>query len=182
MRPAITISIIAALALSACGQSSDSNSGAGKDGAGDRPGITIPDGNLADADFRVKAGQYRTTVSIQKVVAEGLPPQITAAMPKQQSFEYCITPEQSAAGLEGVKQQMAKGNCQYESFQASGGKVDAVFTCNSGRGMDMRATSHGTYSDSGSDVAVVGDMVMAGGKSVHVEQSVRAERIGDCAK
>lgn len=180
MRSAIAISLIAAFALSACGQSEGSKSGTANGGEGGKSGVTIPAANLADSEFRMQPGKYRSTVSMLKVTAEGLPPQVAAMMPKQHSFEYCITPEQAAAGIDGVKQQMAQGKCDYESFKASGGTVDAVFSCNSGKGMNMRAKSHGTYSDSGSQVSVVGDFVMSGGKSIHIEQEVKAERIGDC--
>lgn len=179
MRHAAIFTAIAALALAACGDASKDKR---SESAEDKSGLTIPGGNLADADFRMQAGQYRSTVSIQKVSAVGLPAQVTQMMPKQKSFEYCITPAQAAAGLDGVKQQMAQGRCEYESFKASSGNVDAVFSCDAGQGMKLRASSHGTYSDSGSQVAVVGDFAMGGGKAIHVEQTVRAERIGDCGK
>ncbi len=164
---------LAALSLAACGKSNDQ--GAGQSGA---------DANVAAAEaaFKMQAGQYRSTVTVEKVTAEGLPPQMGAMMGKTQSFEYCITPEQAAGGIEALKRQMADGKCQFESFKAAGGTVDSVFTCQSGEGMTLRSSSHGTYNDNGSSVAVKADMSMPGGKAIHIEQTVKAERIGDCAK
>lgn len=177
MRIVILTPIAALLMLSGCGQ---------KDGADAAAGAAAKDGGdvaaMADTNFRMKPGQYRSTVSVQKMTAEGLPAEMSQMMPKQQTFEYCISEADAAMGIEGVKKQMAKGNCKYETFQAGGGKVDAVFSCASAPGMQLRSSAKGTYSDNGSEVAVVADMTMPGGKAMHIEQTVKAERIGDCAK
>lgn len=183
MRIAIMISLAAALTLSACGQSGEKDKEHSDEKSGS--GVTIPAGNLAsvaDSDFRIKPGQYRSTVNIAKMDLGGLPEQIAAKMPRQQSFEYCVTPEQAAKGLDALKQQMADGSCQFESFKASGGKVDSVFSCSAKGGFAMRSVSQGTYTDSGSQVAVVADAKLPGGRSMHIEQTVKAERIGDCSK
>lgn len=168
----------ALLILTGCGQQ-ESADGTAKASANDAGGEAAA---MADTNFKMKAGQYRSTISVQKMTAEGLPPQVAQMMPKQQTFEYCISEADAAMGIEGVKKQMAEGNCKYESFQASSGKVDAVFSCETGPGMRLRSSAKGTYTDNGSEVAVVADMQMAGGKAVHVEQTVKAQRIGECSK
>lgn len=175
MRHSALIPLLAALALPGCGQSSD------KTGTADASGNAAAAGAmLNEAAFKVEPGKYRSTVNITKLDLAGLPPQVAAAMPRQSSYEYCVTPEQAAKGIEAIKQQMAKGSCQFESFKASGGTVDSVFTCNAEGGFAMRSVSHGTYNESGSDVTVIADAKMPGGRSMHVEQSVKARRIGEC--
>lgn len=186
MRLASTLSLIAAFTLVACGQSPDKDKGGSEDKRGS--GITIPGGNLAvaeagsDADFRVEPGRYRSTINVTNISLGGLPKEIAARMPRQQSFEYCVTPEQSAKGLEAIKHQMADGQCQFESFKASDGKVESVFTCNAKGGFAMKSSSHGTYTERGSQVAVVANAQLPGGHSMHIEETVKAERIGDCGK
>jgi hypothetical protein len=175
MRRRVFIPVVMTFALAACGKADEAASdGTAKSAAANAA--------AAAAEFKLVAGQYRSTVTVQKFTAEGLPPQMAEMMGKPRSFEYCITAQQAAQGLEGLKQQMADGKCQYENFNAAGGKIDATFTCSPAPGMIMRASSKGTYSDSGSQALVVADMAMPGGKSIHVEQSVTAERIGDCAR
>ena len=174
MRHSTFLPLLAALALPSCGQSSDSP------GASATAGNAAASAALNEAAFKVEPGQYRSSVNITKLDLGGLPAQIAAAMPRQSSYEYCVTPEQAAKGIEAIKQQMAKGSCQFESFKASGGTVDSVFTCTAQGGFAMRSVSHGTYTESGSDVAVTADAKLPGGRSMHVEQSVKAQRIGDC--
>lgn len=175
MRRASSLLASCCLGLAACGSSGGDTTGGGDGGANARA-------SAAAAEFRMTPGQYRSTVTVTKFTAEGLPPQMAQMMGQARSFDYCITPEQAAGGIEAVKRQMAEGNCTYERFNAAGGAVDAVFSCSSAPGMTLRASSKGTYSDSGSNVAVVADMTMPGGKAIHMEQTVSAERIGDCTK
>ncbi|MGB7653895.1 MAG: DUF3617 domain-containing protein [Novosphingobium sp.] len=175
MRHFAILPLVAALVLPGCGQSSDKTGAAATSG-----NAAAASAALDEAAFKVAPGKYRSSVNITKLDLGGLPVQVAAAMPRQSSYEYCVTPEQAAKGIEALKQQMAKGSCQFESFKASGGTVDSVFTCTADGGFAMRSVSHGTYSESGSDVSVTADAKLPGGRSMHVEQSVKAQRIGDC--
>lgn len=83
-------------------------------------------------------------------------------------------------GIDVMKEQMGKGQCQFEKFDASGGKVETVFSCSPGAGMTLKAVSKGEYSATGSKVSVTSDMAVPGGKTIHVEQTITMERIGDC--
>lgn len=176
MRHSVFIPVVLALAVAGCGKGDESAAG------GDASKSSAANAAAAAAEFKLVPGQYRSTITVQKFTAEGLPPQVSEMMGKPRSFEYCISAEQAAQGLEGLKRQMADGNCQYENFNAAAGAIDATFTCSPASGMTMKASSKGRYTDSGSQVMVVADMAMPGGKSIHVEQSVKAERIGDCTK
>ncbi len=169
---------LSALALGACGQSaSDDKTGGGS-------GKTALE-NAAEVAFQMQPGKYRTTMAIQKIEVPGMPPQMAermkAMMSKAASAESCVTPEAAKRGLDVMKEQMAKGKCQFEKFEASGGTLDTAFTCQSGQGLTMKATSHGTFSPTGSQVQVVRDMAGPGGKTMHVEQTVTTERVGECS-
>lgn len=167
---------LVALALSACGPS------AREDQAGDATGNSQD--AAAETAFQMQPGRYRTTVSVESIEIPGMPAamadQMMAMMAKASAQESCITPQRAQRGLDVVKEQMARGQCNYARFDAAEGKLDAAFTCQTGEGMAMTATSRGTYSSTGSTVKV--DAALSGpqGKTMHVVQTVTTERIGDC--
>ncbi len=175
---AFTLLALSAAALAACGQSaSDSAEGgaaAGKDALA----------NAAEVAFQMQPGKYRTTVSITKLEIPGMPggmgDQMKAMLSKAVTTESCVSPEQAKRGVEIMKEQMARGQCQFDKFEASGGKLDSAFTCKTAEGMEMRAASTGTYSDTGSNVSAKGEMTGPGGVQMRVEQTMVTERIGDC--
>ena len=174
MRHFTIFPLLAAMVLPGCGQSSDAF------GAAATSGNAAASAALDEVAFKVEPGKYRSSVNITKLDLGGLSAQVAAAMPRQSSYEYCVTPEQAAKGIEALKQQMAKGSCQFESFKAAGGTVDSIFSCTAEGGFAMRSVSHGSYSESGSDVVVNADAKLPGGGSMHIEQSVKSQRIGDC--
>lgn len=180
MRKVTAFSLLAlsAAALAACGQSvsdsADGGAAAGKDALA----------NAAEVAFQMKPGKYRTTVTIDKIEIPGMPggmgDQMKAMLSKAANHESCVSPEQAARGVEIMKEQMARGQCQFDKFEASGGKIDSAFTCKTAEGMQMRAASTGTYSDTGSTVSAKGEMTGPGGVQMRVEQTMVTERIGDC--
>lgn len=174
----LPLAALAILALGGCGKSAPEGDAASTAAGGD------PVKAAADMAFQFQPGQYRTTIDIQKVEIPGMPPgfadQMKAAMSKQLSRDHCISPEQAAKGVEAMKQHMGQGKCQFESFNARGGKVDSVFTCQTGAEMELRSTSQGTYSATGSQVAIKAQMKGPLGKSVQIEQTLTTTRTGDC--
>ncbi len=175
---AFSLFALSAAALAACGQSaSDSADGgavAGKDALA----------NAAEAAFQMKPGKYRTMVTIDRIEIPGMPggmgDQMKAMLSKAANHESCVSPEQAARGMEIMKEQMARGQCQFDKFEASGGKIDSAFSCKTAEGMQLRAASTGTYSDTGSTVSAKGEMTGPGGVQMRVEQTMVTERIGDC--
>ena len=167
---------LVALALSACGPS------AREDQAGDAAN-KAHDAAAATA-FQMQPGRYRTTVAVESIEIPGMPAamagQMKAMMDKASAQESCVTPQRAARGLDVVKEQMARGQCSYARFDAADGKLDAAFTCQTGEGMAMTATSRGTYSSTGSTVKVDAALTGPQGKTMHVVQTVTTERIGDC--
>lgn len=175
----ILTATIAALALGACGEKGGEANGT----AGTGKNAQSAAGKAAEMAFRFQPGQYRTTVEVQNVTMPGMPAaaqdQMRSMFAKGMTSEYCLKPEDAAKGIEQMKAQMARGDCQFETFDASGGTVKSAFTCKN-EGMEMRSTSEGTYSDTGSQVAIVADMKGPGGQGMHIAQTVKTERIGDC--
>jgi hypothetical protein len=176
----ITLLALSAAALAACGQSASDNAGGGAESAG-KDALA----NAAEVAFQMQPGKYRTTVTITKLEIPGMPggmgDQMRAMMSKAVNHESCVSPEQAKRGVEIMKEQMARGQCQFDKFEASGGKIDSVFTCKTAEGMQMRAESTGTYSETGSTVSAKGEMTGPGGVQMRVEQAMVTERIGDCA-
>lgn len=172
-KTAILFMAVSALALGGCGE--QGSEPAGNTAAAEKA--------AAEIAFRFQPGQYRTTIEVQNVTMPGMPAaaqdQMRAMFAKGMTSEYCLKPEDAAKGVEQMKSQMARGECQFETFEASGGTVKSAFTCKN-EGMEMRSTSEGTYSETGSKVAIVADMKGQGGQAMHIEQTVKTERIGDC--
>jgi Protein of unknown function (DUF3617) len=173
----LTLAISTALALAACGKSAPEEQAAATGGD--------PMKAAAEMAFRFEPGQYRTTISFQKVEIPGIPAvaaeQVKAAMSKTTASEHCITPESAAKGVEAMKEHMGKGQCKFESFNARGGKVDSVFTCQVGQGIAMRAVSQGTYTPTSSTVAAKVEMSGPGRKGMQIEQTMTTTRIGNCS-
>lgn len=168
------IASAAALALSACGPGDKGAPGQGPEATGGPPGA-----------FQLQPGTYRTSVSVEKIEMPGMPiamaDQMKAMMGKAAAEDSCITPERAAHGLEVLKQQIARGKCRFERFQADAGNLETAFTCQTGDGMRMEATSRGTYSSTRSEMRIDGRLIGPGGKTLHVIHTVKSERIGDCS-
>lgn len=175
MRNAFAFLAAAALALGACGQS-------GSDGTANG-GSTDPARTAAEMSFGFQPGQYRTTISIDKIDVPGLPAamldQMKGAIGRPIKVEYCMSPEQAGKGAEAMKEHMAKGKCQFEKFEASAGKVESTMVCES-QGGTIRTTSKGNYTPTRSVIRGSGDLAAPGGRKMHIEQTVTMERIGDC--
>ena len=173
-----SLTILAAAALAACGKPAPEGQSAASSGGDPLKAAT-------EMAFRFEPGKYRTTIAFQKVEIPGLPAaaaeQMKAAMGKATASEHCITPESAAKGVEAMKEHMGKGKCKFESFNARGGSVDSVFSCQAGQGMTMRASSKGTYTTTGSKVAAKVDMSGPGGSGMRIEQTMITTRIGDCS-
>ena len=176
MRPPVSLAMIALLALSACNKAPEN--GAADPAAGAKA--------LAAADnFQMQPGLYRTTIDLKQINVPDLPPQVLAMLKQrmvEQPITYCITPADAAKGLEAMKERLGKGKCQFDSFNAAGGKLDANFTCDMGGKGSMKVASHGSYTDTGSVTTASVDMAMAGVNKMHLEQVNTTTRIGDCTK
>lgn len=181
MRSPVTLNLALAtvLALTACGKSA--SGGASADGQAADPAKAA-----AQMAFQFQPGQYRSAVTINKVEMPGMPAgaadHMKTAMGKVGMVEYCISPEQAAKGMEAMKEHLAEGKCHWEKFAANGGSVDAVMACEGPNGGSIRTASHGTYTPTGAIMQASADMMGPGGRGMHIEETVKMERIGDCTK
>ena len=160
-------------ALAACG-SSDNGKGNGSATA------TAPAGG--GTTVKLQPGEWEMTMETLNVDAPGMPPQVAAAMKKQQraSSRDCMTPEEA----EGPKAEMFKGadgaNCKQEGFVWSGGRIQGTTTCTGEKGVGkVSMTMAGQYSPTSMDVTM--KMVTeAAGTPMTIETRMTGRRIGEC--
>lgn len=183
MRLSIALPLIAVLSLGACNKAADPGGTGSSDPAANAKAAA------AASEVHFQPGLYQSKVEIKQMDMPGMPPAVVAAM-KTRMFEkpltYCLTPEDAAKGAEAMKQRMGKGQCQFDSFNATGGTIDSSMTCQLGGQGTMYAVAHGTYTDTGSITASTMDMAMGGAKNgagkMHIEQVTTTSRVGDCTK
>lgn len=131
-------------------------------------------------------GKYRATVKLTDISMPGMNPAMAERMKTMFSStgrdtEFCLTPEMAGKGFEEFAKHAAQGNCKYDSFSASAGKMDAVLTCQGAGGATMHSELHGTFTTTGSTMTMTTDSTRAGAPgTMHMVAQVTNERIGDC--
>lgn len=146
-----------------------------------------------DAHF-IAPGQWSTTSEIVSVDMAGLPPEaqkMSEAMSKtmvgrKSTFESCVTEEEAKRPAAGLFAGGDKGQCTYDSFSMSGGKLSAVTTCAApgGKGR-MTMAMDGTYG--GDSYTMNVEMKMSGtpgmmGSGMVMKAKNSGKRIGECKK
>ncbi len=136
---------------------------------------------------RPDPGQYTQTMKVTKFEVPSAPPemakQMKAAMSEAQTTTFCLTKEMSDKGFEEMFNKLGKGGeCKYQRFAVSGGKLDALLECQSKTEGKGTITIAGTVGSQGSDVKVEIDTVNPAspmGNSTIGMQMV-SKRTGDC--
>jgi len=141
-----------------------------------------PDSLFAqDLEMRPQAGEYRSNVTLQSLDMPNAPPQVANMMRSMMSreFTYCLTPQDVEEGYRAMTSRSQDGDCSYENFDFSNGRIDAAATCRAD-GRTMRMTWEGTGSPTSSDIIMTmsGDMGMGPGS---MTMRVVHERIGNCS-
>ncbi len=175
MRFSIAMPLHAAIALTACS----------KEPEGPRTAEQVKE--EASQLVKPQPGQYRTTMKITNFVIPGMPPEKSAQLKGMfsaggKSTEFCLSPAEADKGFEEFSRRMAQGKCSFEKFTATSGTLDAKMTCQTGKGMTGTYEMHGTFSSTGSQMAMKVNQSassMPGGGMV-MEAEVANERIGDC--
>lgn len=184
---AVVAGLSVVLALSACGS---------KEEAGGDAATTSEEGGPKSIDElqaeaakleRPEPGKYKQTVEILQMEIPGLPKQaqdqMAAMQPKTQVSEICLTANDAEEGFKDMFKDLGKGGeCTYDKFDVSGGKLDARMTCNiPGQGRAVMLVN-GAATTTGSDVTV--SMEMSGGSSpmgnMKMKMHMTSERVGDC--
>ena len=136
---------------------------------------------------RPKPGFYKQSMTITKFEIPGAPPemakQMQAAMTKAQEHTFCLTPEMAYQGFREMFDKIGKqGECKYDRFDVSGGKLDAVLQCQNAREGKGTITMNGTVTGEGSDVNVAVDQ--QGGQApmanTKIAMHLVSQRVGDC--
>lgn len=131
----------------------------------------------AASTLPIQPGKWQSTVTITDMQMPNAPAGMAAAMRGHPTtVTACVTPQQAADGPRAVLQ-ASNGRCRYTSFNAMGGRFDAVLQCSFASG-SMTTTSHGTYSATTLDVA--GTAVMSGRRSMTTRTHTVARRVGGC--
>jgi hypothetical protein len=171
----MTVAVLSVLALSAC------------DSADKGPKTAEQAKEEAAKLDRPTPGQYKQTMTITKFEIPGAPPEMTAqmktAMAQAQEHTFCMT---EAMADEGFREMFDKvgdeGECTYDRFDVSGGRLDAVLSCQNPREGKAQITMAGTVGENGSDVTVTvnqqgGEAPMA---NAQIAMHMVSQRIGDC--
>jgi hypothetical protein len=137
---------------------------------------------------RPQPGLYSQTMKVTKFevpdAPEAMKEQMKAAMEQAaQTTEFCLTKDMSDKGFEEMFRDIGKGGeCKYQRFNVSGGKLDAVLDCESKEEGKGTITMAGNVGSDGSDVTVeinTANPASPVGNSVIGMQMV-SKRTGDC--
>ncbi|MGB3723381.1 MAG: DUF3617 domain-containing protein [Pacificimonas sp.] len=140
---------------------------------------------LASSTQAIQPGQWQTTgrvVDVDITMPPGVPAGMADMMKKQMTrqshdIKQCISREDIEQAPERMFKQ-SNGDCEYERFDMSGGKLDAVAVCRM-QGTTMRMTMTGTHTDTTYQTRMVmtGDGPMG---PMTLTSDGSGTRIGDC--
>jgi hypothetical protein len=177
--PRIALALVPLAVLTACGQ---------------EPAQQTPDQAAQAAEAaaasapRPEPGKYKVTMKVNSITFPGMTGQMAEKAKGMfggtgQASEFCLTPEDAKKGQEEFYKRTAEGNCKYEKFSATGGAIDAVMVCQTGKGMSARTELKGTFSSTRSDLTMKTQSQVPGapGGGMNMDAQVTSERIGDCA-
>lgn len=175
MKPAALIAFAFVVSLAGCsgGKEADAN-GDGK--------VTIPEAaERAEAEgLKPRPGLYKTTIVMTDLEIPGLPPEMKGhGAGLTTTVEDCLTEEEVGKGFEDMVKQGQNGDCAYDSFALSGGKLDAVMVCKA-QGRETRTSLTGTASATGADLTATTQMAFDGAGKGTMTATVKHERIGEC--
>lgn len=176
------VAIVSALLLAACNKSPEIHE---KNISVGDVAQKVRDAGVGDGGF-LDPGQWRTVSTLEEMKIPGASAETQAFMKRMSSstanttVEYCLTPEEARKPSGKFFAGKESGNCRYESFDMSGGKMNAVMRCQGEPSGTVTMTMSGTYS---SDSYVShGEMKVEGSPQGAMSMKMRTEakRIGEC--
>jgi hypothetical protein len=142
--------------------------------------------SAAIGEMRFEPGQWRVETQMVDVVAEGMPPQVAqqmkASMGSLSSNVQCLTREQASRPSSEMFAGKQNGQCKYDTFELSGGKLKATMSCPNASGAKMAMTMDGSYTKT--SYAVDSAMRIDSptpGQSMTVKIKSTGTRTGECA-
>ncbi|MBY8822325.1 DUF3617 domain-containing protein [Sphingomonas colocasiae] len=179
--------VLPALALAACGKSNDggANGQANAAEAGKPKSIEQVAEEMKSAP-KMKPGEWETSVQIVKFDMPDAPPQMKEALQQSMaqannSSKSCVTPEEAERDPSEFIKKGQGGECTYERFSFTGGKIDGKMTCTRGQQGTLEATMTGTINPELLDMTMTSTTNGAGmpGK-VEMTMRMTSKRVGDC--
>jgi len=133
-----------------------------------------------DESMKPQPGKYESRVELLSMDIPGVPANMMGMMKGafERSVTICLTPEEVEQGYKDALRKSQDGDCRYESFSATGGRIDAEMICATDNG-PMRMTMTGTGTPTTSDVTMMMKGNMGPGPG-SLSMRVRQKRIGDC--
>ena len=137
---------------------------------------------VAATNIRPQPGRWESTLKLEKMEMEEMPPQAREAMAAQlgkgQTFLTCLTPEQAERPDGGFFQGGAK-DCVYKNFTMAGGRIAAEMTC--GKAPQVATmTMTGDYSETSYAIRASSQSEMMPGKPMKMTMAVTSRRVGEC--
>lgn len=137
-------------------------------------------------DAFIHPGQWQTKVTVEDMSFPGMTPaaqaQMKSIMGQQQNItvDHCISAEEAKRPGGQFFTGKDSGDCRYDRFTMSGGKIDAVMRCDAKNSGSMTMTVSGTYSPDSSTTR--SEMSMSGGPQggMRIKSVVENRRIGAC--
>ncbi|TRD12153.1 DUF3617 domain-containing protein [Erythrobacter insulae] len=179
MRIQMVLSAASALALAACGGS----------GAVDDPNDPAQLEAAFEELAKPEPGQYTTTSELIEFAMPGVPDKDAQMMRglmemgATQEQSMCITKDMIDDGYQDYVKQLQgfSDDCEYESFDASGGRLDAVMNCKDPSGGTGTISFNGTIGETQQDMTVKMDMNDAtSGQGMQMTLKSTTTRVGDC--
>jgi len=170
------VAALALLSLAACGKS----------GADD---VKLENASIAEVAAATQSstdvfrpGKWKTSNQLVSADMPGVPKQtadqLAKAMSQTSAVEHCMTPEEAKKPTEAFAKD--NGECRFDKFTMSGGKLDSVMHCQQpGQPGSMVMTMTGTYTPEHyeTDAEV---KISHAGKDMTMKIRSVSDRIGDC--
>ncbi|MEO0690289.1 MAG: DUF3617 domain-containing protein [Pseudomonadota bacterium] len=135
-----------------------------------------------DPGMKPQPGEYESRIEVISVSIPGMPANMADMMrgAMNRTTKFCLTEEDVEEGFKAAMRRSQDGDCQFERFNAVGGKIDAVMICQTETGpMTMNMNGTGTPTQSDVTMTVSGDMGMGEGP-MNMEMRVIQNRLGSC--
>lgn len=130
--------------------------------------------------MKPQPGLYKTTVTMTGLEIPGMPPGMADhGAGLTTTTEDCLTQEEVDQGFEALVKQGQDGECSYERFDMSGGKIDAVMVC-AAQGRRARMEMTGTTTPTSADLSATMAMDLDGSGRGTMSFTAKHERVGDC--
>lgn len=152
-------------------------------------GLALLAGCNKKPDGELTPGQWKSTMAMTKFEVPGAPPamqeQLKAMIGRSQTAESCMTPEEAKKGVRDFSKASQSGDCTFENYTQSGGKMSGTLKCKGSPFGDAGVKIEGTYTSEKVQMTMAGDIAppgIPGSAKAAMAMSITSERIGDCAK